>query len=176
MLVILRSFMASAVLLQLIVTPAVLANEKVEKNMRPPSDDPVLPLRMEALCSLYSKYEVCHPVIKSNQISANFPTDYVQLDAENTVSVNIYDARRTEFNYILGSASTLIFGPYGLMGFLAMRRIGDVDFGFTYLENGKKRTAFIRFKNNSSVERFSNAIKPFLKAMQAYQAKIQTLN
>lgn len=133
-----------------------------------------LPMRIEALCSLYSKYEVCHPIVSANKISANFPTEFLLLNAEDILEVNIYDARRTEFNYILGSASTLIFGPYGLLGFLAMRRIGDVDFGFTYREGGKKRTAFIRFKNNSSVEKFSNALKPLLRAIDAQRSNEAT--
>ena len=152
-------------------TSTTLASDKTEKKLSASKDSAGPPLRMEALCSLYSKYEVCHPTVTATQISANFPTDFVQLNVEDIVAINIYDARRTEFNYIIGSASTLIFGPYGLLNLLAMRRIGDVDFGFTYLENGKKRTAFIRFKNNNSVEKFANAMKPFLKAVDAYQAQ-----
>jgi hypothetical protein len=171
---ILCSALAAAMLTPLGATLPALANEKVEKNLTPSTDIPALPLRMEALCALYSKYEVCHPTIKATQISANFPTDFVQLNVEDIVAINIYDARRTEFNYIIGSASTLIFGPYGLLNLLAMKRIGDVDFGFTYLENGKRRTAFIRFKNNNSVEKFANAIKPFLKAVDAYQAQVKS--
>lgn len=171
---ILCSVLAAALLMPLVPPGASMANEKVEKNLAPSTDIPTLPLRVEALCSLYSKYEVCHPTIKATQISANFPTDFIQLNVEDIVAINIYDARRTEFNYILGSASTLIFGPYGLLGLLAMRRIGDVDFGFTYMEDGKKRTAFIRFKNNNSVEKFANAIKPFLKAVDAFQAQAKS--
>jgi len=150
--------------------PFALQAQAVERNTPPvpsSSASESLPLRIEALCSLYSKYEVCHPVVKEKSISANFPTEFLQLSAEDIIEVNIYDARRTEFNYILGSASTIIFGPYGLLGLLAMRRIGDVDFGFTYRDGAKKRTAFIRFKNNRSVERFGNAIKPLLKAIDA---------
>lgn len=132
----------------------------VQQTARPP-------IQVEALCALYSKYEVCHPVVSETKVSANFPTEFLVLNSNNILEVNVYDARRTEFNYLLGSASTLVFGPYGLLGFLAMRRIGDVDFGFTYREGGKKREAFIRFKNNSSVEKFSNAIMPLLEAIDA---------
>jgi hypothetical protein len=151
-------------------SPLALQSRAAERGQQPISivqQTPRPPIRIEALCALYSKYEVCHPVVSETKMSANFPTEFLVLNAEDILEVNIYDARRTEFNYLLGSASTLVFGPYGLLGFLAMRRIGDVDFGFTYREGGKKRTAFIRFKNNSSVERFGNAIKPLLKAIDA---------
>jgi hypothetical protein len=148
---------------------SVFAVERGTQTPNSSSKDGTLPMRIEALCSLYSKYEVCHPVINEAKISANFPTEFLELNVEDIEAINIYDARRTEFNYILGSASTIIFGPYGLLGFLAMRRIGDVDFGFSYREGSKRKTAFIRFKNNRSVEKFANAIKPLVKAVEARQ-------
>lgn len=128
------------------------------------------PFKIEALCSLYSKYEVCHPKVTSTSISANFPTEYLSLSSSDIVSIDIYDARRREMNYVLGTASTIIFGPYGLIGFLATRKVGDVDFGIRYRENNRIRTAFIRFKNNNSLTSFGKAIEPLVKSVADIQS------
>ena len=119
-------------------------------------------VRIEALCSLYSKYEVCHPSVTPSSVSANFPTEYLQFNPDNLISITVYDSRRREANYALGLASTIILGPYGLPAFLLQRRVGDVDFGFKYRDGSKSRTAFIRFKNNNSIMIFSEALKPLL--------------
>ena len=88
------------------------------------------PLRIEALCSLYSQYETCHPVVTINSISANFPTEYLVLNSVDIVAIDY------------------------------LERKGDHDFAIKYREDGKTRTAFIRFKNSNSIFRFSEAIKP----------------
>lgn len=123
------------------------------------------PFKIEALCSLYSKYEVCHPVLTEDSISANFPTEFLSLTAKDITSISIYDSRRRETNYVVGAASTILFGPYGLIGFLSTRNVGDVDFGISYLDSGRKRTAFVRFKNNSSILAFGEALKPLAKLL-----------
>jgi hypothetical protein len=130
------------------------------------------PFKIEALCSMYSQYEVCHPNVTPTSISANFPTEYLSLSSSDIVSIDIYDARRREMNYVLGTASTIIFGPYGLIGFLATRKVGDVDFGIRYRENKRVRTAFIRFKNNSSLTSFGKAIEPLLRNVADNQSGI----
>jgi len=127
------------------------------------------PFRIEALCSLYSKYEVCHPVLTEDSISANFPTEFLKLTAKDIKSIAIYDSRRREINYVVGTASTILFGPYGLIGFLATRNVGDVDFGFTYFDGGRKRTAFVRFKNNNSTMAFGEALKPLVQLLDKSQ-------
>lgn len=160
------TFLASQ---QLIGFPLTAAGRPNPPQSQIGSAPASLPIKIEALCSLYSKYEVCHPVVEKSRISANFPTEYLQLYATNIEGIDIYDARRIEFSYILGTASTIIFGPYGLLGFLAMRKVGDVDFGVRYRDGSKKRTAFIRFKNNASVAKFGEAIKPLLMEIQAKQ-------
>lgn len=154
---------------QIIGFPLAAIGRPVLPQSQAGSTPASLPIKVEALCSLYSKYEVCHPVVDKSRISGNFPTEYLQLDASDIEGIDIYDARRIEFNYVLGTASTIIFGPYGLLGFLAMRKVGDVDFGIRYRDGSKKRTAFIRFKNNASVAKFGEAIKPLLMEIQAKQ-------
>ena len=127
------------------------------------------PFRIEALCSLYSKYEVCHPILTESSISANFPTEFLELTSKDIKSIVIYDSRRKETNYVVGAASTILFGPYGLIGFLATRNVGDVDFGFAYFDNGRKRTAYVRFKNNNSTKAFGEALKPLVQLLDKSQ-------
>ena len=124
------------------------------------------PFRIEALCSLYSKYEVCHPVLTESSFSANFPTEFLRLTAKDITSITIYDSRRREINYLAGATSTVLLGPYGLIGFLATRNVGDIDFGFTYFDNGRKRTAYVRFKNNNSTTAFGEALQPLIKSLE----------
>ena len=132
----------------------------------PSSEDSIrYPFKIEALCSLYSKYEVCHPVITPTKISSYFPTEFISLTADEIISIDVYDSRRREMNYLLGTASTIIFGPYGLIGFLTTKKVGDVDFGIRYKDGQRIRTAFIRFKNNQSLSRFGMAIEPLLKSI-----------
>ena len=90
----------------------------------------IFPFKIEALCSLYSQYEVCNPTITQDKISANFPTEFLELDAANLISIEYLEQK------------------------------GDRDFLLKYRENGKHRTAMIRFRNDYSLEQFTNAIAP----------------
>jgi len=123
-------------------------------------------VRYRALCSLYTDYQDCDVTVTPNSVAANFSSEFILFTPQETLSVQLYDARRLEPYYALGIATTIIFGPLGLIGFLAKKRIGDVDFGFTYQDGSRKKTAFIRFKNNSVTSSFSESIKPFLLSLR----------
>jgi len=97
----------------------------------------VYPFKIEALCALYSQYETCHPVVSVNSFTANFPTEYISLKAEDIVSIKY------------------------------LERKGDRDFAVKYIESGKIRTAFVRFKNSNSLFRFSQAIQPLQELVSA---------
>lgn len=115
-----------------------------------------------AVCSYYSRYEPCTVSITGSTVQANLPTDYLDLDISNTKEVNIYKDAGKESNLIVGTASTIIFGPLGLIGFLVQKNVGSVDFGFKFIQSGRNRTAFIRFINLKVAERFAEELKPFL--------------
>ena len=116
------------------ITTSVAGKENLIEPSRPKIS---YPLKIEALCSLYSQYETCHPVVNMNSISANFPTEYLVLKSEDIVSIDY------------------------------LERKGDHDFAIKFRDNSKTRTAFIRFKNTNSIFRFSEAIKPLQNSITA---------
>jgi hypothetical protein len=115
-----------------------------------------------ALCSMYTEYYDCNVNISKASVAANFPTGYHIFNSENVIEVRLYDARRKEPYYALGIATTIILGPIGLLGFLASKSVGDVDYGFTFRDEQRLKTAFIRFKNNQVSAEFAESLKPFL--------------
>jgi hypothetical protein len=119
-----------------------------------------------AVCSYYSRYEPCTVSITESTVQANLPTDYLDLEPATTKEVNIYRDTGKESNLIVGSASTIIFGPIGLLGFLMQKKVGTVDFGFKFVQSGRNRTAFIRFVNLRVAEQFAEELKPFLMKLK----------
>ena len=100
-------------------------------------------------------------------MEANLPTDLLSIDNSNYINTKIYNDTGRESNHALGLATTVLFGPLGLLGFLATKRSGTVDFGMEFLDDrGKKRTAFIRFVNVRAADDFANDLKPFLKNIE----------
>ena len=94
-------------------------------------------LKIEALCTIANKYEVCHPQIRKDRLIINFPTELVVINREDIESIKVYDSRKRElirFN----------------------QKVGDVDFAISFDDGFGVRTGFVRFKNNKSAERFNN--------------------
>ncbi len=94
-------------------------------------------LKIEALCTIANKYEVCHPHIRKDKLIINFPTELVVINREDIESIKVYDSRKRElirFN----------------------QKVGDVDFAISFDDGYGIRTGFVRFKNNKSAERFNN--------------------
>jgi hypothetical protein len=119
------------------------------------------------LCSIYTEYLDCNVTTSQSSISANFPTGYHIFTRENTVEVKLYDARRREPFYALGIATTIILGPLGLLGFLVTKNVVDIDYGFTFKDQDREKTGFIRFKNNRVSLDFAESIKPFLLSLSS---------
>ena len=94
-------------------------------------------LKIEALCTIANKYEVCHPQISKDRLIINFPTELVVINREEIESIKVYDSRKREL---------IRFG----------QKVGDVDFAISFDDGFGVRTGFVRFKNNKSAERFNN--------------------
>ena len=121
----------------------------------------------KAICSYYTRYEPCRVTVTNTLVEANLPTDFLSIDISNYVNAKIYDDTGRESNHALGLATTVLFGPVGLLGFLATKRSGTVDFGMEFRDDrGKKRTAFIRFVNMRAADDFASDLKPFLKNIE----------
>lgn len=119
-----------------------------------------------AICSYYTRYEPCTVVIGPAQLEANLPTDFLSIDKTNYVDTKIYDDTGRESNHLIGAATTILFGPIGLLGFLATKKAGTVDFGIEFRDDrGKKRTAFIRFVNMKAADSFGKDFRSFLRTM-----------
>ena len=94
-------------------------------------------LKIEALCTIANKYEVCHPQISKNRLIINFPTELVVINREDIESIKVYDSRKREI---------IRFG----------QKVGDVDFAISFDDGFGIRTGFVRFKNNKSAKRFND--------------------
>jgi len=120
----------------------------------------------QAICSYYSRYEPCTVTVARDSISANLPTDFLEVDVSNLVDIKIYKDLGKETNYVFGTATTVLFGPLGLVGFLAQKNYGTVDFGVEFTnERGKKKTAYVRFVNLRAADDFGNDLKPLLEKL-----------
>lgn len=121
----------------------------------------------KAICSYYTRYEPCTVTVSASQVEANLPTDFLSVDRVNYIDTKLYDDTGRESNHAIGLATTVLFGPIGLLGFLATKRAGTVDFGMEFRDDGgKKRTAFIRFVNMRAADRFGDDLKNFLRTME----------
>ena len=130
----------------------------------------------KAICSYYTRYEPCRVTVSMNQVEANLPTDFLSVDRTNYINTKIYDDTGRESNHAIGTATTILFGPIGLLGFLATKRGGTVDYGIEFKDDrGKKRTAFIRFVNMRAADDFGKDLKSFLKTMERELAAKATL-
>jgi len=100
-------------------------------------------LKIEALCTIANKYEVCHPQIRKDKLIINFPTELVIINRDDIEYIKVYDSRKREI-------------------FKFNQKVGDVDFAISFDDGYGVRTGFIRFKNNKSAERFNNYLNTLI--------------
>ena len=102
----------------------------------------------KAICAYYSSYSPCRVTISTTHIESNLPTDYLYVDKDNFLDLKVYEDLGKSSNIVVGTVSTLLLGPVGLLGFLIKKKSGTIDYGISFKgERGRKKTAFIRFKN-----------------------------
>lgn len=118
----------------------------------------------QAICSYYTRYEPCTVSVGSDYIHANLPTDFLDISVANFVDAKIYKDIGKESNYAIGAATTVLFGPLGLLGFLATRHYGTIDYGIEFRnEHNRKKTAYIRFVNIKAADNFGKDLSGFLR-------------
>ena len=118
----------------------------------------------KAICSFYSEYKPCTVILSNNHIEANLPTDYLYVDKENFLDLNVYEDLSKSSNLIVGTVSTLILGPVGLVGFLVKKKTGTIDYGISFANHkGRKKTAFIRFKNMNAASTMAEEVSLLVK-------------
>ena len=118
----------------------------------------------KAICSYYSSYAPCSVTISTTHIESNLPTDYLYVDKDNFLDLKVYEDLGKSSNIVVGTVSTLLLGPIGLLGFLVKKKSGTIDYGISFKgEGGRKRTAFIRFKNMKAAAAMGEELPELLK-------------
>jgi len=120
----------------------------------------------KAICSFYSEYKPCKVSINNESIIANLPTDLLFVDKSNFQSLKVYEDLSKSSNILLGTTTTFLLGPIGLLGFLATKKSGTIDFEISFMnDKQKERKAFIRFINMNSAKLFTNEISSFVNTL-----------
>ena len=124
----------------------------------------------KAICSFYSEYKPCEIILSDGHIEANLPTDYLYVDKKNFLDLNVYEDLSRSSNLIVGTVSSLILGPVGLVGFLVKKKTGTIDYGISFLNHkGRKKTAFIRFKNMNAAPKMAEEISLLVRNISSNQ-------
>jgi len=118
----------------------------------------------KAICSYYSSYAPCRVTISTTHIESNLPTDYLYVDKDNFIDLKVYEDLGKSSNIVVGTVSTLLLGPVGLLGFLVKKKSGTIDYGISFKgDRGRKKTAFIRFKNMKAAAAMGEELPELLK-------------
>ena len=117
----------------------------------------------DAICSYYSEYHPCDVKLSRDTIKANLPTDFLLVDKSNFLDLVVYEDLHKSSNLVVGTVATLLLGPFGLLGFLATKTTGTIDYAIKFKsDDGRRRTALIRFKNLKVAGEFSEEISAML--------------
>tara|TARA_Y100001968_G_C19121892_1_gene602384 strand:+ start:99 stop:569 length:471 start_codon:yes stop_codon:yes gene_type:complete len=118
----------------------------------------------KAICSFYTDYHPCRVTISETHIEANLPTDYLYVDESNFTDLKVYEDFGKSSNLVVGTVSTLLLGPLGLLGFLVTKKSGTIDYAVSFENHrGRKKTAFIRFKNMKAAANLGKDLPILLK-------------
>ena len=117
----------------------------------------------DAICSYYSEYHPCNVKLSRGTIKANLPTDFLLVDKSNFLDLVVYEDLYKSSNLVVGTVATLMLGPFGLLGFLATKTTGTIDYAIKFKsDDGRRRTALIRFKNMKVAGKFGEEISAML--------------
>ena len=118
----------------------------------------------QAICAFYSNYSPCRVTISNTHIESNLPTDYLYVDKDNFLDLKVYEDLGKSSNIVVGTVSTLLLGPVGLLGFLVKKKSGTIDYAVSFEgDRGRTKTAFIRFKNMKAAAAMGKELPELLK-------------
>ena len=118
----------------------------------------------KAVCAYYSGYSPCRVTISNTHIESNLPTDYLYVDKDNFLDLKVYEDLGKSSNLVVGTVSTLLLGPVGLLGFLVKKKSGTIDYAVSFKgDRGRTKTAFIRFKNMKAAAAMGEELPELLK-------------
>ena len=132
------SFFAKKICAHLISTSLLISATTLHSNAKD----------YDAICSYYSEYHPCDVKLSRGTIKANLPTDFLLVDKSNFLDLVVYEDLYKSSNLVVGTVATLMLGPFGLLGFLATKTTGTIDYAIKFQsDDGRRRTTLIRFKN-----------------------------
>ena len=118
----------------------------------------------QAICAFYSGYSPCRVTVSNSHIESNLPTDYLYVDKDNFLDLKVYEDLGKSSNLVVGTVSTLLLGPIGLLGFLVKKKSGTIDYAVSFKgDRGRTKTAFIRFKNMKAAAAMGEELPELLK-------------
>ena len=101
----------------------------------------------QAICAYYSGYSPCRVTISNTHID-----------------LKVYEDLGKSSNLVVGTVSTLLLGPVGLLGFLVKKKSGTIDYAVSFKgDRGRTKTAFIRFKNMKAAAAMGEELPELLK-------------
>ena len=147
------SFFAEKICAHLISTSLLISATTLHSNAKD----------YDAICSYYSEYHPCNVKLSRGTIKANLPTDFLLVDKSNFLDLVVYEDLYKSSNLVVGTVATLMLGPFGLLGFLATKTTGTIDYAIKFKsDDGRRRTALIRFKNLKVAGDFGEKISAML--------------
>ena len=118
----------------------------------------------QAICAYYSGYSPCRVTISNTHIESNLRTDYLYVDKDNFLDLKVYEDLGKSSNLVVGTVSTLLLGPVGLLGFLVKKKSGTIDYAVSFKgDRGRTKTAFIRCKNMKAAAAMGEELPELLK-------------
>ena len=147
------SFFAKKICAHLISTSLLISATTLHSNAKD----------YDAICSYHSEYHPCDVKLSRGTIKANLPTDFLLVDKGNFLDLVVYEDLHKSSNLVVGTVATLMLGPFGLLGFLATKTTGTIDYAIKFKrDDGRRRTALIRFKNLKVAGDFGEKISAML--------------
>ena len=128
----------------------------------------------QAICAFYSGYSPCRVTVSNTHIESNLPTDYLYVDKDNFLDLKVYEDLGKSSNLVVGTVSTLLLGPVGLLGFLVKKKSGTIDYAVSFKgDRGRTKTAFIRFKNMKAAATMGEELPELLKNISGKESNQQ---
>ena len=112
------------------------------------------PSRHKGLCSAYSNFSPCEILVyQGPRITANLPRDYLDVNRNTIMQIDICDAD-VKCKLLGGNSLDYVWDKSRISPFSAV-----VDFRIKYIsESTRRKTAIIRFYNRAAAEEFGFSI------------------
>ena len=128
--------------------------------------------RHKALCSSYSSFSPCEVfVYKEFRITANLPRDYLDINKDSILQVDICDAD-ARCKPLVSKNLKYICHDYFLSPFSSV-----VDYKIRYIsDSDRPRTAIIRYINRKAASSFGKALLASIENLESHEGKFTPID